>query len=210
MDNARHAGVALDAIEGLARELGAAGESVRRITVVGTVRDVGTTMTAITLARSLARQARVVLVDLALGASSLSIIANDPAAPGLAELVQGTASFGQIITRDRYSRVHLIMAGREPVDAAAIMTSQRLSITLEALARSYDHVVIDAGAVEEASLDRFAMLAPRAVLVAPGLDDPATASARERLLQAGFANVRVLVGAPRGPEIEAAGAQAAA
>ena len=56
------------------------------------------------------------------------------------------------------------------------MSSQRLSITLEALARSYDHVVIDAGAVEEASLDRFAMLAPRAVLVAPGLDDPATAS----------------------------------
>ena len=176
MDSARHAGVALDAIEGLARELGGAGESARRITVVGTVRDAGTTMTAITLARSLARQARVVLVDLSLGASSLSIIANDPAAPGLAELVQGTASFGQIITRDRYSRVHLIMVGREPVDAAAIMTSQRLSITLEALARSYDHVVIDAGAVEEASLDRFAMLAPRAVLVAPGLDDPATAS----------------------------------
>ena len=210
MDSARHAGVALDAIEGLARELGGAGESARRITVVGTVRDAGTTMTAITLARSLARQARVVLVDLSLGASSLSIIANDPAAPGLAELVQGTASFGQIITRDRYSRVHLIMVGREPVDAAAIMTSQRLSITLEALARSYDHVVIDAGAVEEASLDRFAMLAPRAVLVAPGLDDPATASARERLLQAGFANVSVLVGAPRGPEIEAAPAQQAA
>ena len=68
MDNARHAGVALDAIEGLARELGGAGESARRITVVGTVRDVGTTMTAITLARSLARQARVVLVDLSLGA----------------------------------------------------------------------------------------------------------------------------------------------
>jgi tyrosine-protein kinase Etk/Wzc len=167
-------------------------------------------MTAITLARSLARQSRVVLVDLALGAPALAIIAGDPAAPGLAELVQGSASFGQIITRDRYSRVHLVMAGRGPIDAAAVMTSQRLSITIEALARSYDHVVLDAGTIEDAALDRFAMLAPRAVLVAAELDDPATAVARERLRTAGFANVSVLVGTPRDPEEGAAGAKAAA
>ena len=77
-------------------------------------------MTAIALARSLAQQSRVVLVDLALGAPHLSIIASDPAAPGLAELVAGSASFGQIITRDRYSRVHLIMAGREPVEGSSM------------------------------------------------------------------------------------------
>ena len=47
------------------------------------------------------------------------------------------------------------------------------------------------------------------MLVAGELDDPATVSARERLLQAGFADVNVLVGAPRGPEI-GAGAKAAA
>ena len=182
----------------------------RRITVIGTLRNVGTTMAAITLARSLGQQERVVLVDLALGAPNLSIIASDPNAPGIAELVRGSASFGQIITRDRYSRVHLIMAGRDPVDAAAIMSSQRLSITLEALARSYDHVVIDAGAVTDAALERLANLAPRAVLVAGELDDPATLSARARLLNAGFADVTVLVGAPRGPGIGAAGTRVAA
>jgi hypothetical protein len=90
------------------------------------------------------------------------------------------------------------------------MTSQRLSITIEALARSYDHVVLDAGTIEDAALDRFAMLAPRAVLVAAELDDPATAVARERLRTAGFANVSVLVGTPRDPEEGAAGAKAAA
>jgi hypothetical protein len=79
------------------------------------------------------------------------------------------------------------------------MSSQRLSITLEALARSYDHVVVDAGTVADAALDRFANLAPRAVLVAGELDDPATVSARERLINAGFADVSVLVSAPRGP-----------
>jgi len=208
LDNARH-GVSLDAIEGLARELTNAGEGARRITVVGALRDAGTSMTAITLARSLARTSRVVLVDLALSAPTLSIIASDPAAPGLAELVQGSASFGEIITRDRYSRVHLVMAGRGPVDATAVMTSQRLSVALEALARSYDHVVIEAGAIEDAALDRFAMLAPRAVLVALGLDHPATELARDRLLKIGFANVNVLVGAA-GEADAGSGAKAAA
>jgi Mrp family chromosome partitioning ATPase/capsular polysaccharide biosynthesis protein len=207
VDNAR-AGVPPGAVEGLAREI--AEGHARRITVVGVTRDVGASMAAIALARSLARQTRVVLVDLALGAPALSIIAGDPATSGIAELVAGTASFGQIITRDRYSRVHLIMAGCQPIDAAAIMSSQRLSITIEALARSYDHVVVDAGTAGEAALERLAQLAPRAVLVAAEVDDPAIAPARERLLQAGFADVSLLAGVQRGPELGTAGTQAAA
>jgi Mrp family chromosome partitioning ATPase len=216
-----HAGVQPEAIERLARELGAAGEGARRVTVIGAVRNVGTTTTAIALARSLAQQARVVLVDLALGAPHLSRIASDPDAPGLAELVLGSASFGQIITRDRYSRVHLIMAGREAVDAATVMTSQRLSITIEALGRSYDHVIIDAGTAEEGAhqgvnarlsdglYERFANLGPRAVLVAPELGNPETDQVRQQLLDAGFVNVSVLVNA-QGPDTEAGGTQAAA
>ena len=207
VDNAR-AGVPPGAVDVLARET--AEGHARRITVVGVARDVGASMAAIALARSLARQTRVVLVDLALGAPALSIIAGDPATPGIAELVAGTASFGQIITRDRYSRVHLIMAGCQPIDAAAIMSSQRLSITIEALARSYDHVVVDAGTAGEAALERLAQLAPRAVLVAAEVDDPAIAPARERLLQAGFADVSLLAGVQRGPELGTAGTQAAA
>ena len=48
------------------------------------------------------------------------------------------------------------------------------------------------------------------MLVAPELDNPETALVREQLLQAGFANVSVLVNASRGAEIDAAGAKAAA
>ena len=210
-ENARAASdVPLDAIEGLARELGAGGEAARRITVVGALRNVGTTMTAITLARGLARQGRVVLIDLALSAPNLSVIAADPTAPGMNELVRGVASYGQILTRDRHSRVHLILAGQAAGGAQAIMTSQRLSITLEALARSYDYVVIDAGAVADTALDRFANLAPWAVLVASERESPTTVAARERLLTAGYSNVTVLVGEPRGPQSDADGAQAAA
>jgi succinoglycan biosynthesis transport protein ExoP len=207
------ASVPAAAIDELARELGSAGEGARRITVIGAVPAVDTATTAIALARNLAQQTRVVLVGLAhspSGAPQLSRIASDPSIPGLAELVEGTASFGQIITRDRYSRVHLIMAGHAQVDAAALMSSQRLSITIEALGRSYDHVIIDAGTAGETVIERFANLAPRAVLVAPELDNAQTVSVREHLLSAGFAKVSVLVNAPQGPDVEASGAQAAA
>jgi succinoglycan biosynthesis transport protein ExoP len=203
-------GVPIDALEGLARELGSAGDSGRRITVVGAVRNIGASFAAITLARSLAKQRRVVLVDLALEAPNLSVIASDPTAPGLAELARGSASFGQIITRDRYSRVHLIMAGRDTTETATIIGSQLLAITLEALARSYDHVVVDAGPLPDVALARFAKLAPFAVLVASELDDPATVAAREQLLAAGFVNVSVLASTPGGPEAGTSGTRAAA
>jgi tyrosine-protein kinase Etk/Wzc len=215
IENARdkvRTGVPTEAVTELAHALGE--EGARRITVVGAMRDVGASMTAIALARALGERSRVVLVDLALGAPGLSIIAADPATPGIAELVAGTASFGQIITRDLYSRVHLIMAGKGPVDGPldveAIMGSQRLSITIEALGRSYDHVVIDAGAAAEAALDRLAQLAPRAVLVAAEPESAETASVRERLEQAGFAHVRVVAGAAHGSGDATDGTQAAA
>jgi Mrp family chromosome partitioning ATPase len=106
------------------------------------------------------------------------------------------------------------MAGKGPtngpLDAAEIMGSQRLSITIEALGRAYDHVVIDAGAAAEAALDRLAQLAPRAVLVAVQPASEETAAVCERLAQAGFANVSVLAGAKRGPGDATDGTQAAA
>ena len=202
--------VPLETIEMLARGLGVVGEAARRITVLGVRRHIGTTIAAITLARSLAKQGRVVLVDLALGSPNLAAIAADPAAPGIAELVHGSASFGQIITRDRLSSVHLIMAGQSADNAQAILASERLAITFEALARSYDHVVVDAGTVPNLSAERIAQLAPLAVLVADENDAPATVVARRRLLAAGFAKVSVLAISPRAPIVDAAGTRAAA
>jgi uncharacterized protein involved in exopolysaccharide biosynthesis/Mrp family chromosome partitioning ATPase len=195
-DSARaSAGVPLEAVEGLAKSLASLGEPGRRVSVVGSRRNVGTTLTAITLARALAKQGRVVLVDLALKAPSLSAITSDTSAPGISELVFDSASFGDVITRDRLSRVHVIGAGRATANAEAIMSSQRLAVTLEALARSYDYVVVDAGALPEIAAERFARLAPRAVLVVDDLDSAAADAARENLLNAGFPNVSVIANA---------------
>ena len=60
-------GVPIRAIDDVARALRAAGEGGRRVTVLGSKRSIGTTLAAITLARTLVKDARVVLVDLALG-----------------------------------------------------------------------------------------------------------------------------------------------
>jgi len=186
------------AIEDLARALRQLGEAGRRITVVGAARNVGTTYTALGLARGLATQGgRVVLVDLALGAPNLAVISTNPDAPGFAELVRGTATFGQIVTRDKFSRVHLVATGKVAGEGAVILSSPRLVMALEALARSYDHVVIDAGAVPEINVEPFARMAPRAVLVTADPAHPATQAARERLIAAGFTDVTVFRGAPR-------------
>ena len=180
----------------VARSFRGLGEAGRRITVIGVARNVGTTFTAIGLARALSHDAKVILVDLAFGASNLSIISSDPGAPGIADLIRGHASFGSIITRDQFSRVHLIATG--PVREADynLLDSPRLAMTLEALARSYDHVVLDAGALAQAPINVIARLAPRAVLVATDFAHPDTMAARDRLLAAGFADVTMFLGTP--------------
>jgi polysaccharide biosynthesis transport protein len=188
----------MEAVDLLARELSAAGQGARRVVVLGTSSNVGTTQTAIALARSLAVGSRVVLAELAVASPNLSVIAADPAAAGFAELVQGSASFGEIVTRDRHSGAHLVMAGRAHVDPETFFGSQRLAIAFEALGRSYERVIIDAGAAEALPLERLARLALRAVLVTDDADDPASAVLRERLLRAGFEHVNVLSGASSG------------
>ena len=152
-------------MEQIGHSLRQAGEAGRRVTVVGATRNAGTTFAGITLARALAKDANVVLVDLAFGAPNLSVISTDPDAPGIADLVRGSASFGDIITRDRYSNVHLVATGAVGNDAAMLSASPMLATVIEALVQSYNHVVIDVGSAADVALERFAPLAHRAVLV---------------------------------------------
>ena len=181
-------------IEQVAASLRQAGDAGRRATVVGVMRNVGTTFAAITLARTLANDRNVVLLDLAFGAPNVSVISTDPNAPGIAELIRGQASFGDIITRDQYSRVHLVATGDVGRDGPAFAASPMLATVVEALVRSYDHVVIDAGSAADIAIERFAPLAQRAILVSADPANPGTRAARERMTIAGFADVSVVAG----------------
>ena len=182
-------------VEQLAYSLRQAGEAGRRVAMAGSQRNAGTTYAAITLARTLAKDANVVLVDFAFGAPNLSVISTDPNAPGVAELVRGAASFGDVITRDQFSNLHLVATGQVGADGPALAASPRLATVIEALAQSYNYVVIDAGAVPEVAIERFASLAQRMVLVAADPADAATRAARERLAMAGCFDITMLSGA---------------
>jgi uncharacterized protein involved in exopolysaccharide biosynthesis len=200
--NAPAAGMAavplgVNTVEQIARALRRTGDDGRRVTVVGTMRNVGTTYAAIALARTLAQDSNVVLVDLAFGASNLSIISTEPSAPGIAELVHGTASFGDVITSDRYSPVHLVATGNVGDDGAALAASPMLATMIEAMGCAYDHVVIDVGSAADIPLERLAPLAARAVLVAADPTNSATKAARERLITAGITDVTLMAGAPQ-------------
>jgi uncharacterized protein involved in exopolysaccharide biosynthesis/Mrp family chromosome partitioning ATPase len=185
----------VSSLDQVAQNLRQMGEAGRRVTVIGSVRNAGTTYAAISLARVLAKDSTVVLVDLAFGAPNLSVISTDPNAPGIAELVRGASGFGDIITRDQYSQVHLVATGAVGSDGAALAASPMLATVIEALAQTYDHVVIDAGSAADVPVEYFAALAQRAVLVAASPGDPATRAARERMAMAGFADVTLVAGA---------------
>jgi polysaccharide biosynthesis transport protein len=177
--NLRHAGTA------------AAG----RLAVFSAVPGLNSSQAAIKLGRTLAEDSRVVLVGLASSDTAIRGISNEPGAGGLAELARGTASFGSIITKDRLSPLHLIISGQAVVDRIDILSAPGMVTKFNALARSYDHVLIDAGPVAGPEIERIAEIAPHAVLVTDSLSNAATVSARERLLASGFGDVRIFAGA---------------
>jgi succinoglycan biosynthesis transport protein ExoP len=183
-------------VSDIAAALRQEGEAGRRVAVIGSAHDVGTTLTAIALARSLARTARVVLVDLALTSPNIDVISEDANAPGIADLVRGTASFGDIITRDRFTGLHLVSAGQVGSDAEGLIHSEILSAAVGALAQSYDYLVIDAGVPSETMLAPIVAMAPRAVLVAGEATANALKILTDHLRSLGFADVTALTGPP--------------
>lgn len=176
------------------------GRLMGRVVVIGTHPGIDTSRVAVLLARELAGRGKAVLLDLAFAGTGLSALGADRSTPGISDLVLGAASFGEIIARDRHSGTHFVTSGRVVVDAASLISSPRLAITLEALARSYDHVVINAGALPDIPDKAIAELAPQAVLVADALDDPSTAAAQARLVAAGCSAVSVLPNVPPAPD----------
>ncbi len=135
-------------VDQLAEDLLAAGPAARKVTILGTASSESITLTALAIARLIASRARVIVVDLAAASPVLSAASVDPNAPGLAELMQGAASFTQVITKDRLSRVHLVSAGR-PGSDRALLQSPRLGLAIDALLKVYDHVLLDAGGASD-------------------------------------------------------------
>jgi uncharacterized protein involved in exopolysaccharide biosynthesis len=178
-------------VEQLADDLIQEGEAARKVTVLGTASSEEITRTALTLARLMARQAKVVFVDLAPSSPTVMAVSVDPLAPGLAELMQGEASFAQIISRDRLSRLHLVSAGRPGYDRAQLQ-SPRLTLAIDALLRVYDHVLLDAGAATDLPAELLTAHARAVVVPDPVMDSDARSITCDQFRAAGFSEVTML------------------
>jgi polysaccharide biosynthesis transport protein len=175
----------------LAETLRNAGDAARKVTILGTASNESITLTALTLARLIARSARVVVVDLSASSPTMSAVSVDPTAPGLAELMLGEASFSQIITRDRLSRVHLVSAGRPGLDRT-LLQSPRLTLAIDALLRVYDHVLLDAGLASDLPAELLTAQARAVVVPDASMAQEARSQMSDQLKAVGFSDVAML------------------
>ena len=178
-------------IERLAGDLRAAGAAAKKVTVLGTAPGDAITLSTLTLARNLARDARVVVVDLAASSPTIAAVSADAQAPGLAELMQGEVSFAQVITRDKLSRLHLVMAGRPGFDRS-LLQSPRVALAIDALLRAYDHVLIDAGSASDLPAELLTAHARAVVVPDAAMAPDARAQMCEQLRAVGFSEVAML------------------
>ena len=176
-------------LEQLAAELRA--EAVGKVTMLGSSDPAAVTRTALALARLLADDAKVVLVDLSATSAATAEASNDPDAPGLSDLLLGNTSFGDIITTDKASRLHLVGIGREREDRA-LLASPRLVIAMDALGRAYDHIILDAGRAADLPVGLLASQSRAVVIPDAALGDEARKEMQEQLLAVGFNAVTML------------------
>jgi succinoglycan biosynthesis transport protein ExoP len=177
----------------LANALVEAGATARKVTILGTAAGDGTTLTALMLARLMSPQVKVVVVDLVAASPALAAASADPLAPGLAELMQGEASFAQIITKDRLSRAHLVSAGRPGFDRVHLQ-SPRLTLAIDALLRVYDHVLLDAGTASDLPAELLSSQARAIVVSEASMSPDARKLICDQLGSVGFSDVTMVSG----------------
>ncbi|MCR6736435.1 MAG: exopolysaccharide transport family protein [Afipia sp.] len=199
----------LTEIERLAAMLREGEDAARKITVIGAHQDEGVTLTALTLARLLSRGSKVVLVDLAMASPTLAAVSTDPAAPGLTELMQGSASFSDIITKDRLSGVHIVGAGRDAAQRE-LLQLPRINLAIDALSRAYDYVVLDAGTASDLPASVIAAQAHAVIIPDPAITPTARDMMKSQLLASGFAGVTILSALPKAMDPGAPGDRFAA
>jgi len=178
-------------VEQLAGRLLAAGAEARKVTILGTASSESIILTTLTIARLIARGSRVIVVDLAATSPTVSAVSVDPNAPGLAELMQGEASFTQVITKDRLSRAHLVSSGR-PGSDHALLQSPRLALAIDALLEVYDHVLLNAGSASDLPAELLTSQARAIVVPDASMAADARKQMCDELKAAGFSEATML------------------
>jgi hypothetical protein len=151
----------------------ATGGLPRALLVAGTSPKADATQTAINLARALVdRNERIVLVDLAKGASAVSGPLGMPRVRGFTDLAAGRATFADVIRVDEETPLQVISAGN-PAIRGAEPEPDRFMRVFEALTQAYGCVVLhaDLNAIE-ALLPALKFELPVMVAVLPARSRP--------------------------------------
>jgi len=117
----------------------------QKITLVtSSVPEEGKTMLSVALAIALGQVEKVLLIDGDMRNPSLTkkfeISQN---APGLSNLVGGTATFEECIHHPQRSGIDVVSAGVSPPNPLELLSSKRFKDVLEELGKHYDRIVID-------------------------------------------------------------------
>jgi len=104
----------------------------------------GKTTVASNLALALAQMERVLLIDADLRRPAIAReFGFDRDAPGLAQLLEGSADIDSSIVRREGEGLDVLPAGRVPAQPLELLGSERFAALLATLARRYDRIVLD-------------------------------------------------------------------
>lgn len=130
------------------------------IAVTSTVPGEGKTSTSLSLAYSLGQMERVLLIDADMRRPSIGkMFGFGSKAPGLSNLVAGTATLEECLHRMEKEGIDVISAGVIPPNPLELLSSARFAKVLEVLETRYDRIVIDTAPCQAVS-DSL-VLAPR-------------------------------------------------
>lgn len=149
---------------------------------------------AVHLARDLAATgARVLFLDVDPETSPSSALIAGQRTLGLSDLLAKAAGFSEVIQRDSSSTLHVIPHGYGVGDAAQLLSSDRLSIVLGALAQTYEYVVVATSALAGVrGAPRLAKFARAIAVIAAEGDEEAGERQAVVLKDEQFANVVVI------------------
>jgi succinoglycan biosynthesis transport protein ExoP len=136
---------------------------------------------ALPLGRDVAASCRTVLVDLDRHADNLSRDTGLAEARGVSDLIANEIGFADAIHRDPSSSLHIVPAGVSPPQPDDQVGGRDLTVVLQALAQTYDAVLVDTRSIEEAATMRALIAAVDVTLIVRGeADEAAMAATLER------------------------------
>ena len=120
-------------------------EPHRSLLVTSAVQGEGKTTVSVDLGLAFSQLERVLLIDADMRAPAVSATCGlDPRQPGLADVMAGTASLADCVTKVEGSELHVLPAGIKPPNPLELLSSQRFAQLLESCLSEFDRVIIDA------------------------------------------------------------------